>query len=665
MSIAPIDHLTANTIRGLAMDGVQAANSGHPGMPLGMADVATVIWTRFLKYDPTCPTWFDRDRFVLSAGHGSMLLYALLHLTGIGREHGSHAEQPIRLEELKQFRQWGSRCAGHPEHGEAPGIETTTGPLGQGFCNAVGMAVAEAHLRARFGAEHVDHWTYAIVSDGDLMEGITAEAGSLAGHLGLSRCVFLWDDNGITIDGTTEVAFTEDVLARFAAYGWDVRRVDGHDMEAVEAAIHAARADARPSLIACKTTIGYGSPNKGGKSASHGAPLGVEEVKLTKAALGLDPEQSFVVPDAVVARVRAQDGARKAARQAWQARVQAANDSGFSRALANAEDGALDLDAIQWPEYALGAKTSTRKASYSALQAIAAAVPELIGGSADLAESNLTHLKGYAQFQKATPEGRNLCFGIREHAMASMCNGIALHGGLRPFCATFLIFHDYHRPAVRLSGLMKQPVIYVYTHDSVWVGEDGPTHQPIETLQSLRLIPNVETFRPCDAAEANEAWREALLRTDGPVALAFSRQDLPVIDRSQGGPNAVKRGGYVLREAGDALVTLIATGSEVSLALEAQAALAAEGIVARVANLVSCERFDKQEGAYRLGVLGVVPRVSVEAGTTRGWERYVGLDGASVGIDRFGASAPGKTVAENLGLNVPNIVATVKRVLGL
>lgn len=665
MPIAPIDHLTANTIRGLSMDGVQAANSGHPGMPLGMADVATVLWTRFLKYDPTCPDWFDRDRFVLSAGHGSMLLYAILHLSGIGRPNGSHAEQPIRLEELKQFRQWGSRCAGHPEHGEAPGIETTTGPLGQGFCNAVGMAIAETHLRARFGADHVDHWTYAIVSDGDLMEGITAEAGSLAGHLGLGRCVFLWDDNGITIDGTTEVAFTEDVLARFAAYGWDVRRVDGHDMDAVEAAIHAARADDRPSLIACKTMIGYGSPNKGGKSASHGAPLGVDEVKLTKVALGLDPEQSFAVPEAVLAHVRGRDAERKALRQAWQGRVQTASHAGFARVLANAEDGALQTDAIQWPEYAIGSKTSTRKASYAAIQAITAAVPELIGGSADLAESNLTHIKGSAQFQKASPEGKNLCFGIREHAMASMCNGISLHGGLRPFNATFLIFHDYHRPAVRLSALMKQPVIYVYTHDSVWVGEDGPTHQPIETLQALRLIPNLETFRPCDAVESNEAWHEALLRTDGPVALAFSRQDLPVLDRSNGGPNGVKRGGYVLSEAEGAQVTLVASGSEVSLAVEAQASLAGQGIAARVVNLVSCERFDKQDNAYKLAVLGVVPRVSVEAGTTRGWERYVGLDGASVGIDRFGASAPGKTVAEQLGLNVPNVVDTVKRVLGI
>ncbi len=664
MTTSPIDHLTANTIRGLAIDGVQAANSGHPGMPLGMADVATVIYTRFLRYDPTCPDWFDRDRFVLSAGHGSMLLYSVLHLTGIGRENGGHGERPIRMDELKQFRQWGSRCAGHPEHGEAPGIETTTGPLGQGFCNAVGMALAEAHLRARFGANQVDHWTYGICSDGDLMEGISGEAASLAGHWGLGRVILCWDDNGITIDGTTEVAFTEDVLARFEAYHWHVQRVNGHDQEAVAAAIDAARAVTdKPSLIACKTTIGFGSPNKAGKSSAHGAPLGVDEVKLTKTALGLDPEQSFVVPDSVYAHVRAKDAARKAERQSWQGRVQAAGDDAFGRVLANAEDGALDLSAVVWPPYAIGSKTSTRKASQAALQAICVGVPEVIGGSADLAESNLTHMKATGAFQRATPEGRNLNFGIREHAMASMCNGISLHGGLRPYNATFLIFHDYHRPAVRLSALMKQPVVYVYTHDSIWVGEDGPTHQPIETLQALRLIPNLETFRPCDANEANEAWREALTRTDGPVALAFTRQDLPNLDRSNGGPDAVKRGGYVLTEVADATVTLIATGSEVWLAADAATALAAEGVRARVVNLVSIERFDKQDAAYKRAVLGTAARVSVEAGTTRGWERYVGLDGASVGIDRFGASGPGKTVSENLGLNVPNIVATVKRVL--
>ncbi len=664
-AIAPIDQLVANTIRGLAMDGVQAANSGHPGMPLGMADAATVIFTRFLKYDPTSPDWFDRDRFVLSAGHGSMLLYAVLHLTGTGRANGTAHERPLSIDDLKTFRQWGSRCAGHPEFGEAPGIETTTGPLGQGFCNGVGMALAEAHLRARFGEAQVDHWTYGICSDGDLMEGVSAEAGSLAGHLGLGRIVYLWDDNGITIDGTTEVAFTEDVLARFDAYGWHTQRVDGHDMEAVAAAIDAARAVTdKPSLIACKTTIGFGSPNKAGKSSSHGAPLGVDEVKLTKTALGLDPDQSFVVPPEVFNHVRAKDGARKAARQAWQERVQAAGDAGFSRVLATAEDRTLDLSAVTWPSYALGTKTSTRKASQAALQAICVGVPEVIGGSADLAESNLTHMKATGPFQRATPEGRNIGFGIREHAMAAMCNGISLHGGLRPFNATFLIFHDYHRPAVRLAALMHLPVVFLYTHDSIWVGEDGPTHQPIETFQAMRLIPNLETFRPCDANESNEAWREALSRTDGPVALAFTRQDLPILDRSGAGTDGVARGGYVLSEVEGAQITLIATGSEVSLSLEAAGVLAGKGIKARVVNLVSCERFDKQPAAYKAAVLGSAPRLSVEAGTTRGWERYVGLDGASVGIDRFGASGPGKTVSENLGINVPNVVAVAEKLLG-
>lgn len=666
---APLDRLTANTLRGLSMDAIQAANSGHPGMPLGMADAATVLFTRFIRYDPTAPHWFDRDRFVLSAGHGSMLLYAMLHLTGTGIGGGSHADEPIGLDDIKQFRQWGSRCAGHPEFGEAPGIETTTGPLGQGFCNGVGMAIAEANLRARFGSEQVDHWTYAIVSDGDLMEGVCAEAASLAGHLGLSRLVYLWDDNGITIDGTTEVAFTEDVLARFAAYGWHVQRVDGHDMEAIATAVIAARASDKPSLIACKTVIGFGSPNKSGKSASHGAPLGVDEVKLTKTALGLDPEQSFVVPAEAVAYVRQRDSARTAERKAWEARVHAAADAGFTRILTNATTGALEIGNIVWPEYAIGLKTSTRKASHAALQVICTAVPEVIGGSADLAESNLTHMKATGAFQRSTPEGRNIGFGIREHAMAAICNGISLHGGLRPFNATFLIFHDYHRPSVRLAGLMHQPVLYVYTHDSIWVGEDGPTHQPTETLQALRLIPNLETFRPCDANEANDVWREALLRTDGPVAMAFSRQDLPVIDRSNGGAtvagsSGVHHGGYVLVEAANAAVTLIASGSEVSLAMEAREVLIAQGIVTRLVNMVSCERFDKQDRAYRLATLGSAPRVSIEAGSTRGWERYVGLEGASVGIDRFGASAPGKIVAEKLGMSVANIVATVKTVLG-
>ncbi len=650
--MSAIEQLVANTIRGLSMDAVQAANSGHPGMPLGMADVAAVLWGRFLKYDASDPAWPDRDRFVLSAGHGSMLLYSVLHLTG----------QALTLDDLKRFRQWGSPTAGHPEFGEAPGIENTSGPLGQGFAMGVGMGMAEAHLRARFGEGLVNHWTYAICSDGDLMEGVASEAASLAGHLKLGRLIYLYDDNGITIDGKTDIAFTENVGARFEAYGWHVLTVNGHDREAIAAAISAARdATDRPSLIRCKTTIGYGSPNKGGKSSSHGAPLGVDEVRLTKTALGLDPDQSFVVPETVVAHLRGRDGERRALREAWERRV-AASDQGAT--LREALSGTLDLSRVQWPVHAPGPGIATRKASEMAINAIAPAVPWLFGGSADLAESNLTHMKGSAEFQAASPEGRNIAFGIREHGMAAACNGISLHGGLRAYCATFLIFHDYHRPAVRLSALMHQPVVYVYTHDSVWLGEDGPTHQPVETLQAIRLIPRMRTFRPADANEVNEAWRLALERTDGPVALALTRQNLPTLDRSVYPPAAsIAFGAYVLIERADARVTLIGTGSEVHLAMAAAEGLAAQGVVARVVNMASCELFDEQPLAYRRQVLGTLPRVSVEAGTTRGWERYVGMDGASVGIDRFGASAPGKVVAEKLGMTVDAVVTAAIRVL--
>lgn len=650
--MSDLDQLTANTIRGLAMDAVQAANSGHPGMPLGMADVATVLWTRFLKYDPADPTWFDRDRFVLSAGHGSMLLYAMLHLTGQG----------LTLDDLKSFRQWGSRCAGHPEYGEAPGVETTTGPLGQGFAMGVGMAIAEAHLRARFGPGLVDHWTYAIVSDGDLMEGVAAEAASLAGHLKLGRLVYLYDDNRITIDGSTDITFTEDVLARFAAYGWHVQRVDGHDREAVARAIAAARDETdRPSLIACRTRIGYGSPAKEGRPAAHGAPLGVEEVKRTKERLGMDPEATFFVPEAVLAHVRGRHGDLRTLRAAWDARVAAAPArEAFERAVR----GDLDLEAVEWPVHAAGAQVSTRKASEAALNAAARAIPELIGGSADLAESNFTVVKGEHEFQPDCRDGRMLAFGIREHAMAAASNGIALHGGLRPYCATFLVFHDYHRPAVRLSALMHQPVVYIYTHDSVWLGEDGPTHQPVEHLAALRSIPRLWLIRPADANETSAAWRIALARRDGPVALALTRQNLPTLEGGLERAGRIARGGYVLREADGARATLIASGSEVHLALAAADALAAEGVPVRVVNLACFELFDAQPPEYRAAVLGSLPRVSVEAGITFGWERYLGDRSVAVGIDRFGASAPGKVVAEKLGMNVANVVDAVRRALG-
>lgn len=629
------------------MDAIQAANSGHPGLPLGIADVATVLWSRFLRYDPSAANWPDRDRFILSAGHGSSLLYSMLYLTG----------QAFSLDDLKKFRQLGSITAGHPEYGDAPGIETTTGPLGQGFANGVGFAMAEAWLRARFGEALCNHWTYAIVSDGDLMEGISQEAASLAGHLKLGRLIYLWDDNRITIDGSTDITFTEDVLARLAASGWHTQRVDGHDMNAIQAAITAARdVQDRPSIIACRTIIGKGSPNKAGKSASHGAPLGVEEVKLTKQALGLDPNQQFAIPDEVFAHFRAQDADRRTLREAWEARLAAHPERVLFEAVLS---GHIDTSTIKWPEFAPNSTLSTRKASEAAIQAVAAAVPQLIGGSADLAESNCTHIKAGSTLSATQPAGRNINFGIREHAMAAISNGISLHGGLRIFCATFLVFHDYHRPSVRLSALMKQPVIYVYTHDSIWVGEDGPTHQPIEHLQAMRLIPNLWVIRPADAVESAEAWKLAIERKDGPVALVFTRQNLPIYDRSRyGAAEGIRQGAYTLHAPEAAQATLLASGSEVALAMEAAAALQNEGIAVRVVNVACMEIFDAQSAEYQAEVLGKLPRISVEAGRTLGWERY-GTQG-SVGINRFGASGPGKAVADKLGMTVANVVATVK-----
>ena len=651
----------ANIVRGLAMDAVQKANSGHPGMPMGMADVASVLYGRFVKYDPKDPFWADRDRVVFSGGHGSSLLYALAHLMGIGVAGHPHLA-PLGIDDLQQFRQWGSRTPGHPEYREAPGVECTTGPLGQGIAMAVGMAIGEAHLRARYGAGLVDHFTYALCGDGDLMEGVAVEAASLAGHLGLGRLVVLYDDNGITIDGGTGLTFTEDTTRKFEAMGWHVLAIDGHDPAAVQNALSAARdMQGKPSLVRCRTTIGFGSPNKAGKSAAHGAPLGVDEVRLAKAALGLDPEQHFFVDDAARDWFRAGDADRAALRHAWERRVAAAEAGPAFRAQLAGQHG-----AVQWPVHAAGSKLATRKASQMALQAVAAAVPGFIGGSADLAESNLTHLKGVGEYTRDTPEGRNVAFGIREHAMAGISNGLALHGGLHAFCATFLIFHDYHRPSFRLSALMGLPVTYVYTHDSVWVGEDGPTHQPIETLAAIRLVPNGWLIRPADANEANEAWAMALERRDGPVALAFTRQELLTLDRTVFPAAAnIRKGGYVLLDSPGAAVTLLASGSEVGLALEAAAALAAEGIPARVVNMACTAVFDRQDAAYRSAVLGSAPRVSVEAGVTLGWERYVGEGGASVAIDRFGASAPGKVVSEKLGLSVANVVATVRATLGI
>ncbi len=663
---ASIDTLCVNTIRTLAMDAVQKAQSGHPGMPMGMADAAYVLWTRFLKHDPGDPAWPDRDRFVLSAGHGSMLLYALLHLSGYD----------LSLEEIAQFRQWGSRTPGHPEHGLTLGVETTTGPLGQGFANAVGMALTERFLAATFNKPTcalVDHYTYAIAGDGCLMEGISSEAASLAGHLGLGRLIVLYDDNGITIDGATSITFTEDVAARFRAYGWQTIAVDGHDRAAIEAALRQARAEeAHPSLILCKTHIAFGSPHKQDSSAAHGAPLGEEEVQLTKQALGWPAELPFFVPEAVRTHFVGQRPAWQAANADWQARRQEyarlypAEVEQFERALT----GALPADwEERLPPLRDAGAEATRASSGAVLQALAPALPDLIGGSADLASSNETDLKGFGDLQAGHYAGRNIRFGVREHAMGALLNGMALHGGVRPFGATFLVFCDYMRPAIRLAALMGLPVIYVFTHDSIYVGEDGPTHQPIEHLAALRAIPHLTVIRPADANETTIAWKTALLHRSGPTALILGRQKLPILAETRAAcVEGLPRGAYVLADApaGKMGLILIATGSEVSLALTARARLSELGVGVRVVSMPSWELFEAQEPAYRDAVLppAVTRRLAIEAGIAQGWSRYVGRLGATVTIDgRFGASAPGNTVAATLGFTVESVVQRARALL--
>jgi transketolase len=655
---AELDRCCVNTIRTLAMDAVQKANSGHPGAPMGLAPAGYVLWTRIMRHNPANPDWSDRDRFVLSGGHASMLLYSLLHLTGYG----------LTLDDLKDFRQWGSKTPGHPEYGHTPGVETTTGPLGQGLANAVGMAMAERHLAARFNQpEHaiVDHNTYVMCGDGDLMEGVAAEAASLAGHLGLGRLICLYDDNGISIEGSTDISFTEDVVRRFEAYNWQVLRVaDGNDLDAIESAIGQARADTgRPSLIAVKTQIAYGSPNKQGTADAHGAPLGEEEVCLTKAFLGCDKDGTFCVADDVLANFRKVVAQGRAAEEQWQTLYSAYTEK-FPQLADQWVSAITGFRPRNWDQEVLAltpadGPMATRSASGQALNALAARIPTLMGGSADLAPSNKTFLNGLPEFQKDAYHGRNIRFGVREHAMGAVMTGMFLHGGIRPYGGTFLVFADYMRPAIRVAALMKLPIIYVFTHDSVAVGEDGPTHQPVEHLASLRAIPNLLVLRPCDANETADAWVQAVKSNNQPVALVLSRQKLPILERRQTN-GQLARGGYVLSDCdGRPDIVLIGTGAEVHLALEAQTILAEKGIAARVVNMPSWELFEKNSEEYKNAVIpaDVKARLAVEAGIPMGWERYVGSAGKVIGMTGFGASAPGGTVLKMFGFSAQNVAA--------
>ena len=663
-----LDDLCVNTIRVLSAECVERANSGHPGMPMGAAPMAYVLWTKFLKHNPRHPDWFNRDRFVLSAGHGSMLLYSLLHLTGYD----------LPLSELFNFRQWESKTPGHPEYGLTPGVETTTGPLGQGFANGVGMAIAERYLAAAFnrpGYEIIDHFTYAIVSDGDLMEGISHEAASLAGHLGLGKLIYLYDDNHISIEGSTDLAFTETRTLRFEAYGWHVQQVeDGNDLDAIEKAIVSAQKETRkPSFIAVRTHIGYGSPNKQDKASAHGEPLGKEELKLTKQKLGWPLEPEFHVPDEALKVFRAALEQGKAEETRW--------TSLFDRYRKAFSDQAKTMD--QWmkrelpegweadlPAFPADPKgTATRAASGNVLNALAKRIKNLVGGSADLAPSNQTLIKGEGDFQAEQFGGRNFRFGVREHGMGAILNGMALHGGLLPYGGTFLIFSDYMRPAIRLAALMQLQVIYVFTHDSIGLGEDGPTHQPVEQLAALRAIPNLTVLRPCDASETAEAWRFALNHRNGPVALVLTRQGVPVLDRSVFAPAAgLQQGAYVLADLlqGNPDLLLIASGSEVHIAIEAAKTLGQKGIPCRIVSMPSRELFDKQPESYRRDVLApeIKTRIAIEAGRTQGWWRYVGEKGDVVGIEHFGASAPYKVLYEKFGVTADRVVEKALKLLG-
>ena len=652
--------IIANTIRGLSVDGVAAANSGHPGMPLGMADVCAVLWSEHMNFNPKNPKWLNRDRFILSAGHGSMLIYSLLHLYGYD----------LSMDDLKAFRQWGSKTPGHPENFVTAGVETTTGPLGQGVANAVGFALAEASLAARYnreGSEIIDHYTYVVAGDGCLQEGISHEACSFAGHNKLGKLIMLYDSNNITIDGPTHISFTEDTRKRFEAYGWQVLEIDGHDYDQINSAIAEAKKEkSKPSIIICKTIIGFGSPNRAGTSKAHGEPFPAEEIELMKEKLGLPKDKSFFVPDEISdLRAKTQEKGENLENkwnELWENYKNKNQEA--AKELENSIKGEISKEALDIPQFSSEKAIATRSASGTVLNHIAKYIPQLMGGSADLTPSNNTLPAGEESFSPENPKGRYIRYGVREHGMAAIMNGMALHGGVLPYSGTFFVFSDYMRPAMRMSALMEQQVVYVLTHDSIGLGEDGPTHQPEAHLWAYRTIPNMTVIRPMDANETAEAWKSALKNKKGPTCLVLTRQNLPVYDRAGLGwakSEEAQKGGYVLCEDKDFEAIIIATGSEVELAVEAKAKLNEQGIKVRIVSMPSTNIFDEQPQEYKESVLpkNILKRVAVEAGVTLGWYKYVGLEGRVIGLDRFGASAPYKTLYKEFGITTDAIVEAV------
>ena len=652
--------IIANTIRGLSVDGVAAANSGHPGMPLGMADVCAVLWSEHMNFNPKNPKWLNRDRFILSAGHGSMLIYSLLHLYGYD----------LSMDDLKAFRQWGSKTPGHPENFVTAGVETTTGPLGQGVANAVGFALAEASLAARYnreGSEIIDHYTYVVAGDGCLQEGISHEACSFAGHNKLGKLIMLYDSNNITIDGPTHISFTEDTRKRFEAYGWQVLEIDGHDYDQINAAIAEAKKEkSKPSIIICKTIIGFGSPNRAGTSKAHGEPFPAEEIELMKEKLGLPKDKSFFVPDEISdLRAKTQEKGENLENkwnELWENYKNKNQEA--AKELENSIKGEISKEALDIPQFSSEKAIATRSASGTVLNHIAKYIPQLMGGSADLTPSNNTLPAGEESFSPENPKGRYIRYGVREHGMAAIMNGMALHGGVLPYSGTFFVFSDYMRPAMRMSALMEQQVVYVLTHDSIGLGEDGPTHQPEAHLWAYRMIPNMTVIRPMDANETAEAWKSALKNKKGPTCLVLTRQNLPVYDRAGLGwakSEEAQKGGYVLCEDKDFEAIIIATGSEVELAVEAKTKLNEQGVKVRIVSMPSTNIFDEQPQEYKESVLpkNILKRVAVEAGVTLGWYKYVGLEGRVIGLDRFGASAPYKTLYKEFGITTDAIVEAV------